>query len=138
MIRIADIAHYGRWFPYEGGSLPLWWFDVRTEKTVPIEEVHEMCGYNDINDIDADMCKEDGIIPYFRLDIPKLEMEYAKEFLPWEVKRMMEMDTRSMDYDFGRVIEKYGLESHWYNYELQALSDLARQWCGKNHIPFKA
>ena len=80
----------------------------------------------DTNDIDTDICKEDGVIPYFCLDIPKSEMTYAKEFLPGEVKRMVEMDTRSMDYDFGRIIEKYGLIGHWYNYELKVLVDFAR------------
>lgn len=138
MIRIIDIAHYGRWFPYDGRSLPLWWFDTRTEKTVDIDEVCEMYGCKDVNDIDINICKRDGVIPYFRLDIPKLEMEYAKKYLPGEIKKMMEMDARSMDYDFGRIIEKYGLISDWYKYELKVLSDLARKWCEKNYIPFKS
>ena len=38
MVRIQDIAHYGRWFPDER-DYALWWFDREKEKMIDADEL---------------------------------------------------------------------------------------------------
>ena len=41
MVRIQDIAHYGRWFPDER-DYTLWWFDREKEKMIDADELSKL------------------------------------------------------------------------------------------------
>ncbi len=137
VIKIHNIAHYGRWFPYEKRTYPLWWFDSRFGKMIGADELCCLYGCSDPCELDAAECEYGGYISCFRVDIPELEIEYAGKYLSQaEQKSLLSLDRRSMDRLFRRIIEENGLTRHWYDYELAALSAAAEAWCVSNHIPY--
>lgn len=130
-----EIAHYGRWFPYNNYKYPFWWFDQKYKRAVHIDTLCGIMGYKSADEINIDECRMAGYVPWFCLDIPALERKYASIYFPrQESKRLLEMDDRAMDFDFGRVIEELGLNKHWYEYELKALLSAAEAWCQENRI----
>ena len=52
MVRIQDIAHYGRWFPDER-DYTLWWFDREKEKMIDADELCKLfnCDVHSLNSI---------------------------------------------------------------------------------------
>ena len=131
----VEIAHCGRWFPYNGYRHPFWWFDRKYKRAMHIDALCETMGYKSADGINVDECRMAGYIPWFCLDIPALERDYALTFFPkQESIRLLAMDDRTMDYDFGRVIEKLGMVGHWYAYELEALLSAAEAWRRENRI----
>ena len=55
MVRIQDIAHYGRWFPDER-DYTLWWFDREKEKMIDADELCKLfnCDVHSLNSILCD------------------------------------------------------------------------------------
>ena len=78
---MEELAHYGRWFPDEGHSSPLWWFDARRGEMLPVEAVCRACGCERAEDLDVEACKAVDIIPCFQVDIPALERKYARVYI---------------------------------------------------------
>lgn len=139
MIRIQDIAHYGRWFPYYKRDYDLWWFDRSTNQVIRAEELSELldCDIHALKNVTASN-RDNEYVALFRVDVPALELEYAHAFLPKaEVKRLASMPPKDMDYEFQVIIEHNALIQHWYNYEMDRLTSVAKQWCKQNHIIYK-
>ena len=66
MVRIQDIAHYGRWFPDER-DYALWWFDREKEKMIDADELCKLfnCDVHSLNSILCD--NSDFYIAFFAL-----------------------------------------------------------------------
>lgn len=139
MIQIQDIAHYGRWFPYYKRDYGLWWFDKNTNEVISAEQLSAMfeCDVHSLKDV-ITRNKGNEYVALFRVDIPALEMKYAQTFLPKaEAKCLGIMQPKDMDYEFQVIIERNALIQHWYNYELDRLTSVAKQWCEQNRIVYK-
>ena len=134
MVQIQQIAHYGRWYPYDGRIFPYWWYDTFSGRVINIDDVCMDMGYTDSRDVDVVSCMYEVKIPFFQVNIPELELKYAEEFMRTKVSDMMRMSTKEMDYTFGKYIDEYNLITHWYRYELDVLSKEARKWCNDNGI----
>ena len=132
---MEELAHYGRWFPDEGHSSPLWWFDARRGEMLPVEAVCRACGCERAEDLDVEACKAVDIIPCFQVDVPALERKYACAYI-FEPQRtaLLRLGDRALDREFGRVIEANGLARHWYAYELRALTEAAQCWQWENKV----
>ena len=134
-MNIIDIAHYGRWYPYYEYAYPIWWFDKEKGEMLSIDDLCSIYGCKDVDELDFNECESSGFVACFRLDIPSLEREYAKVYIPKHDREpLLKKDNKAMDYEFGRVIEVNGLTRHWYEYELKALISAARKWCKENGI----
>lgn len=139
MIQIQDIAHYGRWLPYYKRDYDLWWFDKNTNEVISAEQLSAMfeCDVHSLKDV-ITRNKGNEYVALFRVDIPALEMKYAQTFLPKaEAKCLGIMQPKDMDYEFQVIIERNALIQHWYNYELDRLTSVAKQWCEQNRIVYK-
>lgn len=138
VVNIKDIAHYGRWFPFYKRDYDLWWFDKEKCQMIDAEkmgitfdcDVHSL--HNVISQCDG------NYVACFRVDIPALEMEYARIYLSKEeADYLFKLSPKDMDREFQRIIEQEALVRHWYRYELARLSVAAEQWCKDNHIHYK-
>ncbi|MDD3169063.1 MAG: UPF0158 family protein [Eubacteriales bacterium] len=38
---------------------------------------------------------------------------------------------------FRDLLERYGILEQWYNFEQQSLTEIAREWCRKNEVPYE-
>lgn len=137
MMKMHEIAHYGRWFPFENRIFPYWWYDKISEKVINIDELCSYMKYNGVNEIDVDDCLYAGKIPFFRVNIPELEFKYAKVFMSEQVRKMVKLNMEEMDVFFRKCIEEKNLTAHWYRYELNVLTAEARKWCHDNGIPYR-
>ena len=137
MMKMHEIAHYGRWFPFENRIFPYWWYDKISEKVINIDELCSYMKYNGVNEIDVEDCLYAGKIPFFRVNIPELEFKYAKVFMPEQVRKMVKLNMEERDVFFRKCVEEKNLTAHWYRYELNALTVEARKWCHDNGIPYQ-
>lgn len=137
MMQMHEIAHYGRWYPFDGRILPYWWYDKFSEQAINIDELCLYMKYSNVNEIDVEDCLCAGKVPFFRVNIPELELKYAKVFMPEEVKIMMQLNMKEMDVYFCKCIEERNSIAHWYRYELDVLTVEARKWCRDNSIPYR-
>ena len=137
MVRIQDIAHYGRWFPDER-DYTLWWFDREKEKMIDADKLCKFFNC-DVHSLDSILCENsDFYIACFRVDIPALELEYTCKYLgKRRAKNLREMDSKNRYREFQTIIERENLVGHWYEYELKHLCGAAEQWCRTNHIPYR-
>lgn len=135
MMQMHEIAHYGRWFPFEGRILPYWWYDKYSERVISIDELCLYMKYSRVSEINVEDCLYAGKVPFFRVNIPELELKYAKVFMPEKVKIMMQLNMEEMDVFFRKCIEERNSTAHWYRYELDVLTVEARKWCHDNSIP---
>lgn len=104
MVRIQDIAHYGRWFPDER-DYTLWWFDREKEKMIDADELCKLfnCDVHSLNSILCD--NSDFYIACFCVDIPALELEYACKYLDKRLtKDLKEMDSKNRYREFQKII----------------------------------
>ena len=71
-----EIAHYGRWFPYNDYKYPFWWFDQKYKRAVHIDTLCGIMGYKSADEINIDECRMAGYVPWFCLDVYKRQVEY--------------------------------------------------------------
>lgn len=136
MLQLHEIAHYGRWFPYDGRILPYWWYDTFSDQVINIDDMSLNMNFSNVCEIDVGYCICEGKIPFFRVNIPELELKYANEFMRDKVPDMMRVNMEKMDYDFRKYIDENNLIAHWYKYELGVLLVEARKWCYDNNVPY--
>lgn len=139
MVNLTDIAHYGRWFPYYKRDYDLWWFDKENCKMIDAERMGIVfnCDVHSLRHVISQY--GENYVACFRVDIPALEMEYARNYLSKEATNyLFRLSPKDMDREFQSIIEHEALVGHWYRYELAHLNSAAEQWCKDNHIQYKA
>lgn len=110
-------------------SPTVWWLDCTDYSLISQNEVMTRYGYATHSQI-----YDSGVfIPFVRVDIVALEMEYLQKFFPQYMKMI---DKANADVEFKCLIERQHSVQHWSVFERQALRMAIILWCQNNRIPY--
>ena len=112
-----------------GVTPTIWWLDSTDYSLINQEEVMARYDYTS----HAQIYDSELFIPFVRVDIIALELEYLQIFFPRHRKMVGKTNT---DVEFKRLIESQHSIQHWRAFEEKALKDAIVLWCQENRIPY--
>lgn len=106
-----------------------WLFSTYDYTLYSQQDIMHNFGYHSLQQI----LESENYIPFVRVDIHALKLEYINQYFP---KEALILDEGNLDVSFAKMIEKLNSVSHWYFYERYALQKAVTQWCKENRIAY--
>ena len=121
---------YARYYSHLAPQMQTtWWFSKIDYSLFSQQDLIRNYGYTSSEQIH----ESENYLPFARVDILSLELNYLEQYFPNEIK-VVSRD--NLDASFKCLLDKNNSTSHWYSYEREALRKTVVQWCKKNHIAY--